>query len=71
MKKQQVSLTNWYLIEYLGAGVLFGKTKGHPRFHNGTEVRTSRVIKQHVDENGMLIVETKNTIYTLDPKEKA
>lgn len=61
--KPQVRIENWHLI----GGVLYGDTYDHPRFEDGTTVRTSTVISEPGDEPAKEgdTLETRNTFYTL------
>ncbi len=61
--KPHVSIENWYLI----GGQLYGNVHHHPRFDDGTLVRTSSVIIPDTDEPAKQgdTLETKNTFYYL------
>ncbi len=61
--KPSVRIENWHLI----GGVLYGDAYDHPRFEDGTTVRTSTVISEPGDEPAKEgdTLETRNTFYTL------
>lgn len=61
--KPEVRIEDWYLI----GGNLYGKAYDHPRFDDGTLVRTSTVISEPGDEPAQKgdRLETHNTFYTL------
>lgn len=61
--KPQVRIEDWHLI----GGVLYGNVYDHPRFDDGTTVRTSTVISEPGDEPAKEgdVLETRNTFYTL------
>ena len=59
--KPEVRLEHWSKREHSpGCDVLLGNAFGHPRFPDGTDVRTSQVLK--IEGNR---AETLNTIYLL------
>lgn len=66
--KPQVRLEDWYLI----SGRLYGKTYGHPRFDDGTVVKTSSVFMPETEEPAQEgdVLETRNTFYELGKKGK-
>ena len=67
--KPTVQLEQWYLI----GGQLYGYAHHHPRFEDGTLVRTSRVISEPGDEPAKKgdTLETLNTFYVLgDPGKR-
>lgn len=67
--KPIVGIENWYLI----GGHLYGTTVNHPRFDDGTPVKTSRVISEPSDEPAKKgdKLETRNTFYVLgDPGKR-
>lgn len=53
-KLQKATIKNWTII----GDQLSGEVYGHPRFEDGTKVRTSTIQK----------VITRNTEYTLEPR---
>lgn len=67
-KKQTAHLENWALVSHdspytapeLRVLRLIGQVSGHPRFHDGDVITTSRIVVG--DANG---IETRNTVYTL------
>jgi len=61
--KPEVRIENWHLI----GGVIYGEAYDHPRFDDGTVVRTSTVISEPGDEPAKEgdRLETRNTFYTL------
>lgn len=63
MSKPTVQLENWYLL----AGTLYGHAHHHPRFDDGTLVRTCSVISEPGDEPAKEgdTLETRNTFYVL------
>lgn len=65
MERQKARLENWSLEESPidpERRVLWGNVYGHPRFEDGTLVRTSRVVEANVEERW---AKTLNTDYTL------
>lgn len=59
---QTATLTNWYV----SLGTLFGVVEGHPKYPDGTPVRTSALGSLDLDEDGQGgTAVTKNTRYTL------
>lgn len=64
--KPQVRIEDWFLIK----GRLYGKAYDHPRFEDGTLVRTSTVISEPGDEPAKEgdVLETRNTFYELGKK---
>lgn len=61
--KPNVLIENWYLI----GGRLYGNVHHHPRFDDGTLVKTSTVVTEPGDEPAQKgdTLETLNTYYTL------
>lgn len=61
--KPEVRIEDWYFI----GGHLYGKAYDHPRFDDGTLVKTSTVISEPGDEPAKKgdRLETHNTFYTL------
>lgn len=67
--KPEVRIEDWSLI----AGSLYGSAYNHPRFEDGTVVKTSHVISEPGDEPAKEgdRLETYNTFYTLGKKRNA
>lgn len=57
--KQTARIENWYIIH----GVMIGNVFDHPKFEDGTVIRTSTIVEQTSTH-----IETWNTIYTLGDK---
>jgi hypothetical protein len=55
-----VELSHWGLVAVPGGTALTGSCRGHPRFQDGEEITTSRVVGQRA---GMVL--THNTLYLL------
>ncbi len=64
--KPIVTLKRWGKVGTEDSNFLVGQAYGHPRFEDGTLIRSSRVI----DDRGME-VETVNSIYLLEGKNEA
>jgi len=64
--KPNAQLENWVFI----GGVLYGEVLNHPRFDDGTLVRTSTVISEPTEEPAKEgdVIETRNTFYELGKK---
>lgn len=63
--KPIVELRNWVRCNYRNSYI--GEVYGHPRFKDGTRVKTSKTTQYHHAEG---TVETLNTIYKLmNPQE--
>ena len=62
--KSVSKLTEWHFYHYAtdGAYVLVGKVVGDNRFADGTEIRTSRLLRVDFEKGE---AETLNTIYKL------
>lgn len=62
-EKPLVRIENWHLI----GGRLYGDAYDHPRFEDGTTVKTSSVFMPETDEPAKEgdTLETRNTFYTL------
>lgn len=61
MGKPEVRLENW---QQFGGG-MWGQAYGHPRFDDGTQVRTSFIVKEPEEFKEGAVVETNNTLYIL------
>lgn len=70
MEKREVRIEEWEVIfnSEDGSRKLRGNVYGHVNFTDGTEVVTSKIIKDDSIENYR--IETKNTIYILGKERK-
>lgn len=59
--KPKVKIENWTIM----GNTLVGKAYGHPRFEDGTEVRTSSIVEVPMLPEEGDVVETRNTLYEL------